>query len=158
MQTLTRHQDLVIVGVARWGGEAVTLMEQVAPDVVLLDVEMPEMNGVEATSRIRKQDSDIPIIMFSSLTVQGGNATFEALARGANDYVPKPGGLTNINESVQFIDSELVPRIRFWGEKRRQKTFPPPLPILSSPKTPLHRSPHGSRQGSHVENRRRLSR
>ncbi|WP_437223592.1 protein-glutamate methylesterase/protein-glutamine glutaminase [Planctomicrobium sp. SH661] len=135
VQALSRHVDLTITGVARWGGEAIELLDSAQPDVVLLDVEMPGMNGVEAAEKIRSLDRTLPIIMFSSLTVQGGNATFEAMARGANDYVAKPRNIVNIAESLDLIDSELVTKIRFWGEKRLKQQEPakvsPPVPVAA---------------------------
>lgn len=149
VQALTRHPDLVVTGIARWGGEAVELMKECQPDVVLLDVEMPQMNGVEAAGRIREADATLPIIMFSSLTTQGGNATFEAMARGANDYVPKPRHVVNLAESIHLIDSELVTKIRFWGQKRIRASSPttsatvanPSRAIIHHPRTSLRQTP-----------------
>jgi len=77
------------------------LLQQVRalePDIVTLDIEMPEMNGLEALGALRKEHARLPIIMFSTLTVGGGKATLDALSLGASDFVTKPsgpGGLTN---------------------------------------------------------------
>ncbi|WP_437205118.1 protein-glutamate methylesterase/protein-glutamine glutaminase [Planctomicrobium sp. SH664] len=127
VQALSRHRDLLVVGVARNGAEAVATFQSLQPDVVLLDVEMPEMNGVEAVAGIRRLDRTLPIVMFSSLTVEGGHSTLDAIAQGANDYVTKPRNVVNLAQSLDLIDSELVTKIRFWGEKRiEQQEHPAP--------------------------------
>lgn len=149
VQALSRHPDLQVVGVARWGGEAVELVSTVKPDVVLLDVEMPQMNGVEAAERIRKIDDQLPIIMFSSLTSAGASATFDAMARGASDYVTKPRSVVSIAESLDLIDSDLVCKIRFWGEKRSVESTTLTFPDSSSAKVFSNRSI--LRSARHVE-------
>lgn len=81
------------------------------PDIVLLDVEMPEMDGLETVRELRKIDGRVPIIMFSSLTERGASVTLEALALGATDYVTKP---SNINgaATLDAISRELIPKIK----------------------------------------------
>jgi two-component system chemotaxis response regulator CheB len=80
-------------------------------DAVVLDVEMPEMNGLQALEALRKTHPRLPVVMFSSLTRRGAETTLDALARGANDYVMKPTGRSP-EEAAAHISSELVPRIR----------------------------------------------
>jgi two-component system chemotaxis response regulator CheB len=80
-----------IVGEARNGAEAVEIVADTRPDVVTMDVEMPKMNGIEATERIMAE-CPTPILMLSAHTDENADVTFEALDKGAVDFVTKPGG------------------------------------------------------------------
>ena len=104
--------DLVVVSVARNGAIAVARFEQLRPDVVTLDVEMPEMDGLQALAAIRKIDRNVPIIMFSTLTERGGEATLDALSRGASDYVTKPSSAGGVAAAMERVRDELIPRIK----------------------------------------------
>jgi len=81
------------------------------PDVVLLDVEMPVMDGLTALKEIRRRHPRLPVVMFSSLTERGSKATVDALVAGANDYVAKPAGL-NPEEVAARIRGEVLTRIK----------------------------------------------
>src|SRR5207244_6418351 len=87
---LARDPALEVVGTASNGRLALTKFTQLRPDIILLDIEMPEMNGLETVPEIRKLDRRVPIIMFSTRTARGAEATLEALYSGATDYVTKP--------------------------------------------------------------------
>ena len=88
-------------------------------DVIILDVEMPNMDGVETVKAIRKVDRDVPIIMFSTLTSRGGEATMDALNAGANDYEAKPSNNSHFEETKSRIKEVLVPKIKFWFNKSK---------------------------------------
>jgi len=94
---------------ARNGAEAVRENKEFKPDVVTLDINMPEMDGLTALSLIMAE-RPVPVVMVSSLTEQGALATFEALNLGAVDYVPKPGG--TISLSIEKVAAELVAKVR----------------------------------------------
>ena len=81
------------------------------PDIVLLDIEMPEMDGLETVRELRKIDARVPIIMFSSLTERGASVTLEALALGATDYVTKPSNIDGA-ATLDAITRDLIPKIR----------------------------------------------
>ncbi|MBM4022944.1 MAG: chemotaxis-specific protein-glutamate methyltransferase CheB [Planctomycetes bacterium] len=81
------------------------------PDVVLLDVEMPVMDGLTALREIRRRHPRLPVVMFSSLTERGARATVDALVAGANDYVAKPVGL-DPGEVAARIRGEVLGRIK----------------------------------------------
>lgn len=132
---LAREKDIEVVRLACHGAEAVGFFPQCKPDVVVLDVEMPEMDGVQAAKAIRALDGFVPIIMFSSLTTKGGEATFDALAAGASDCVPKPSGKGHVSEAIEHVQRELIPRIRAWAEQRKA---PKPNSIVSH--SPVNRS------------------
>ncbi|MEI8382628.1 MAG: chemotaxis response regulator protein-glutamate methylesterase [Planctomycetota bacterium] len=138
-EAMSSEPELEVVGMARHGSEALQLLPITRPDVILLDVEMPIMDGVETVTAIRKQDANIPIIMFSSITTAGGGATLDALAAGANDYATKPLKLGHVSESLTYICDELVPKIRMWGRKQHGR--------FSKPLTSLTRSPDSASGG-----------
>ena len=100
------------VTVAASGRLALRRLEQQMPDLVLLDIEMPEMNGLATLAAIRERNYQIPVVMFSVLTATGAAATIEALARGATDYFTKPSHLGSAEEARRAIVDELVPKIR----------------------------------------------
>ena len=108
---ISADSDLEVAGSAMNGRIALAKFPMLKPDIVLLDIEMPEMDGLETVRELRKIDSRVPIIMFSTLTERGAAVTLEALSLGATDYVTKP---SNINgaATLQAIGSELIPKIR----------------------------------------------
>ena len=94
---------------ARNGREGVERLTEWQPDVVTLDINMPEMDGLTALS-LMMQARPTPVVMVSSLTVKGAQATFEALALGAVDFIAKPGG--TISLSVEDIAKDLIDKVR----------------------------------------------
>ncbi|EQD40303.1 response regulator receiver modulated CheB methylesterase, partial [mine drainage metagenome] len=84
------EDDIVVVGTASNGRSALSKIEQLKPDVVTLDVEMPDMDGLQTLAALRDARRSVPVIMFSTLTARGARATIEALALGAADYTTKP--------------------------------------------------------------------
>ena len=87
-QILQEDPELVVVGEAKNGAEAIELVKQLKPDVVTMDVEMPVLDGISAVKQIMSQ-CPLPVIMFSSLTHDGAKATLDALDAGAVDFLPK---------------------------------------------------------------------
>lgn len=109
---LTATAEFEVVHEAENGKEAVENVDRVRPDIVVLDVEMPVMDGIDAARALRRRCRTLPIIMFSSLTSQGAAATMEALAAGANDFAIKPAGTNNFQEAQAKVKSELIGKIR----------------------------------------------
>ncbi len=97
------------VETARNGREGVERLTEWQPDVVTLDINMPEMDGLTALS-LMMQARPTPVVMVSSLTAKGAQATFEALALGAVDFIAKPGG--TISLSVEDIAKDLIEKVR----------------------------------------------
>src|SRR5271168_3050245 len=87
---LASDPAIVVAGTASDGHIALAKIAQLNPDLITLDVEMPNMNGLETIGEIRKLRPKLPIIMFSTLTERGASTTLDALALGASDYVTKP--------------------------------------------------------------------
>ena len=97
-----------VVGVGRNGEEALHQVTDLHPDVITMDVEMPGMNGIDALKRIMS-DHPTPVIMVSSLTVEGAQETFRALELGAVDYVPKQ--LDGVATRISEVQAELIAKI-----------------------------------------------
>jgi len=116
---LAQDDDIEIVGTACDGIEAIAKVDELLPDVVTLDVEMPRMDGLAAVERIHAAHPRLPVIMFSTLTDRGAAATLTALSRGASDYVCKPSGATDVAESMSRVREDLVPRIKALAGARR---------------------------------------
>ena len=109
---LSSDPEIEVVGTAPNGRLALTKLAQVAPDLVTLDVEMPEMDGLTALRELRAQGHTLPVIMFSTLTERGAAATLDALEAGASDYVTKPANVGSLDESLSQVRRELVPKIK----------------------------------------------
>lgn len=93
---LSEHPRLHVVGTARDGQEALQKIEQLKPDVVTLDVEMPVMNGLETLKHIM-QKQPLPVVMISSTTKEGAENTILALQYGAVDFIAKPSGAISLD-------------------------------------------------------------
>lgn len=109
---LAGEPTLEVAGTAANGHIALAKMPQVRPDVVILDVEMPEMNGLETLAVLRRDYPHLPVIMFSTLTERGAAHTFEALALGASDYITKPANVGSLEAATARVRDDLVPRIK----------------------------------------------
>lgn len=121
---------LELVGVAANGRIALQKIPQVNPDIITMDVEMPEMDGVQAVREIRKLYPRMPVIMFSTLTQRGAETTIDALSAGATDYVTKPANVGSVGESISRLKADLVPRLK---THCRGKLVSLPLPSMSRP-------------------------
>lgn len=109
---LSAEPDIEVAGAAADGHIALQKIEQVNPDILTLDVEMPVMDGLETLKQLRKTHRRLPVIMFSTLTERGASATMDALALGASDYVTKPANVGSAEAAVAKIRAELIPKIR----------------------------------------------
>lgn len=101
-----------VVDTATNGEIALQKIEQVNPDIVILDIEMPVLDGLGTLSELRKKYPNLPVIMFSQLTERGTSATLDALFLGANDYVTKPTSSTGLAETRRILRESLVPKIK----------------------------------------------
>lgn len=109
---LSLEPDIEIVGSAATGRIALQKIPLCRPDVVTLDVEMPDMDGISTVREIRKLWPTLPVIMFSTLTARGASATLDALSAGASDYVTKPANVGGVTAGLARIREDLAPRIR----------------------------------------------
>lgn len=132
---LSSDSEIEVAGFAANGRIALAKIPQVNPDVVILDVEMPVMNGLEALRELRKTYLRLPVIMFSTLTERGASATLDALTCGASDYVTKPSNSGSALVALQRIQEELIPKIKAHCATAQCPLAPAPLacPAGSSP-------------------------
>lgn len=119
------ESDMKVAGTAGDGEAGLRKIESIKPDVVILDIEMPNTDGLQALVRLRRVDRRLPVIMFSSLTERGATATMDALAKGASDYVAKPSGAGTISEGMAKVSEDLLGKIRaLVGTRARPESTP----------------------------------
>jgi two-component system chemotaxis response regulator CheB len=116
---LEEDSGLEVVGVASNGRMALSRIPQVNPDVITLDIEMPEMDGLEMLRELRRRDRIMPVVMFSTMTERGASATLEALSLGADDYVTKASNSGSLDISLKNLRQQLIPKVRQFFEMVR---------------------------------------
>ncbi|MBM3554408.1 MAG: chemotaxis response regulator protein-glutamate methylesterase [Alphaproteobacteria bacterium] len=113
-------------------GNGVQALQQVArtpPEVMVLDIEMPEMDGMTALPQLVRAVPDVRVIMASTLTARNAQISMEALAKGAADYIPKPSSQKDLHGS-DFFRNELREKVKAHGaQKRRRAGQPQPSPV-----------------------------
>src|SRR4051794_25269254 len=100
-----------LIGVARDGVECLESVERLSPDVLVLDLEMPRLNGLDVLDQLRSKKQLLPVIMCSSHTEKGARATLEALMRGASDYVMKPTAQRDFDSALASLTNQILPKI-----------------------------------------------
>jgi two-component system chemotaxis response regulator CheB len=111
-QELGADPGLEVVGTAANGRIALAKLAQVCPDIVILDVEMPELDGLATLREVRKTHPRLPVVMFSAATERGAVATLDALAAGATGYFAKPSGTGGLDDSLRVVRTGLIPEIK----------------------------------------------
>jgi len=119
-----------VVGVASNGAIGLQRIPQLNPDVLTLDIEMPEMNGLEMLRSIRRDYPQLRVIMFSTLTERGAAITLEALTLGADDYVAKVSNEGSLDRSLGRLRDEMIPKIKqfFWLPEQNRIAVRPAQP------------------------------
>lgn len=126
---LEQDPALDVVGAASNGAIAMQRIPQLNPDVLTLDIEMPEMDGLEVLRRVRREYPQLRVIMFSTLTERGAAITLEALTLGADDYVAKASNEGSLDRSMARLREELVPKIKqFFHLAAPSREVPRPEP------------------------------
>lgn len=120
--------DMTVAASLRTGLDAVNQVERVDPDVAVLDIEMPELDGISALPQLLARKRDLIVIMASTLTRRNAEISFKALSLGASDYIPKPESTREATAADTFRQ-ELLHKIRHLGARvrRPQVTASPPL-------------------------------
>ena len=124
---ISSEPDMVVVASLRTGRDAVNQIERINPDVAVLDIEMPELDGISALPLLLAKKRNLIIIMASTLTRRNAEISFKALSLGASDYIPKPES-TREQGAAETLHHDLVQKIRSLGAKIRR-----PAPALPSP-------------------------
>lgn len=121
------HDEMVVVGEARNGREAIALARDLKPDIITMDVEMPELDGLAATKEILSGPPPMPIlIMVSNHTQRGTEATIRALSLGAVDFVSKSSSFAD--QDLGHVDTELTEKLRYWAARAAPTAAPPAVP------------------------------
>ena len=110
-EVIASDKYLEIAECASNGEMALEKIEKTKPDCVILDIEMPVMDGLETVRNIRQKGYRMPIIMYSNLTEKGAKVTFEAMALGATDYLTKPSNMASFDAGKQVMREQLLSRI-----------------------------------------------
>lgn len=141
---LNGDERFQVVGEARNGEEALNLIKRHAPDALILDVDMPVMDGLETLKAVRRDHPDVESIMFSAHTQAGAHVTFQALENGAFDFVAKPES-PSINAGVNLVSSQIIPKLTFLHTRKTLRdvarggrpadTFSKPVPAPLTPES-----------------------
>ena len=142
------EKDMMVAACLRTGREAVDQLDACEPDVVVLDVDMPELDGISALPQLLKKKRDLVVIMASTLTRRSAEISLRALSLGAADYVPKPEAALDADSSAAFR-RELLDKIRSLGRRGRllgrqrrpavaprETALPQPRPSVPPPPSP----------------------
>ena len=126
--------ELELVGIAADGRIALNKIELLKPDIVTLDILMPEMDGLAVLAEMRARGLTVPTLVFSTITRHGAKETIEALALGATDYITKPTQYDNPADALDAVRRELVPRIKaiVRGAAASGTTGAAPIPVEKS--------------------------
>ncbi|MDA9466919.1 MULTISPECIES: protein-glutamate methylesterase/protein-glutamine glutaminase [Bradyrhizobium] len=129
------EHDMEVAASLRTGLEAVNQLGRINPDVAVLDIEMPELDGLSALPQLLAKKRDLVIIMASTLTRRNAEISFKALSLGAADYIPKPES-TREASAADIFHHDLIQKIRHLGARLRRKSA-----VLSPPLAPASPAP-----------------
>ncbi|MGQ0684593.1 protein-glutamate methylesterase/protein-glutamine glutaminase [Bradyrhizobium sp.] len=134
--------DMKVAASLRTGLDALNQLERINPDVAVLDIEMPDLDGISALPRLLAKKRDLIIIMASTLTRRNAEISFKALSLGASDYIPKPES-TRESSAADVFHHDLIQKIRHLGAKVRRTavTSPPPASTLDRPQPHVKPAP-----------------
>jgi two-component system chemotaxis response regulator CheB len=127
--------DMMVAASLRTGLDAVSQVERANPDVVVLDIEMPGLDGISALPQLLAKKPDLIIIMASTLTRRNAEISFKAMSLGAADYIPKPESTREI-AAADIFKHDLIQKIRNLAAKRRR-----PAAVAAPPLAPHEPAP-----------------
>jgi len=132
--------DVEVVGVANHGRAALAKIEELVPDLVSLDIEMPEVDGVQVLRTLKEKGLDVGVLVLSAHTQKGGDLTMKALELGAFDFITKPTK-GNPDENRAWLSAELAPRVKAFARRREIQGLlrhgqAPPATVVLKPTAP----------------------
>jgi two-component system, chemotaxis family, protein-glutamate methylesterase/glutaminase len=143
MRWVDAEPDMHVVASVRGGREAIEQVERRSPDVVILDVTMPDMDGITALPLLLEKKPDLVVLMSSTLTRRNAEISLHALSLGAADYIPKPESSRDLTTKSAFR-REMIDKIRALGSRRKGGLTRPrivPAPVVVDPAPALVRAP-----------------
>jgi len=129
--------DMKVVGSAANGEMAVSTLKRTPADVVILDIEMPVMDGLTAIPLLKAVDAGVQIVMASTLTQKNAEISLKAMSLGATDYVPKPTTDQMSGSNAEDFNRELIEKTRALGALARRRGVRPPTGLAEAPKVSL---------------------
>ncbi len=123
--------DMIVAASLRTGLDAVKQVERANPDVVVLDIEMPELDGISALPQLLAKKRNLIVIMASTLTRRNAEISFKALSLGAADYIPKPESTREI-AAADIFKHDLIQKIRHLAAKRRRPATVAAPPLVAA--------------------------
>ncbi len=120
---LAEIPGIEVVGIAHNGKIAMSKISTLKPDLLTLDIEMPEMNGIEVLAALQKDHPEVGAIMLSTLTADGSDMTMKALELGAFDFILKPQSSANLQEGKNQIKDALLPMLEAFRNSKNATTF-----------------------------------
>ncbi|MBW2609242.1 MAG: chemotaxis response regulator protein-glutamate methylesterase [Deltaproteobacteria bacterium] len=118
---LAELPDVEVVGTANNGKIAMSKIANLKPDILTLDIEMPEMNGLDVLARIKEEELDVGAIVLSTLTHKGGELTMQAMELGAFDFITKPE-TDSMEESRKEVMNAISPMLKAFARRREIKS------------------------------------
>src|ERR1700720_3832042 len=139
---ISAEPDMVVAASLRTGLDAVNQVERIDPDVAVLDIEMPDLDGISALPQLLAKKRNLIVIMASTLTRRNAEISFKALSLGASDYIPKPESTREVS-AAEIFHHDLIQKIRSLGAKLRRSgpatSSPTPAPGLDRARQSLTR-------------------
>ena len=106
-------QGMTVCGKAENGLDLIEKLKNTKPDVVLLDIEMPKMNGIEFLKKRRDLLLDVPVVILSSVATEGASVTMQAIELGASDFITKPGG--SVTLKIGDVTKDIIEYVASYG-------------------------------------------
>jgi len=134
IRALETDPEIKVVASVGDGQMALNAVQRQPIDVIVLDIEMPVMDGISALPKLIEASPGTKVIMASTLTVRNAEISLKAMAAGAADYVPKPS--TREIHGAETFKRELIGKVKAWGAVARKTTRQRPRPVVTTPARP----------------------